>query len=1620
MENNFEIEDILRLDNKKVIEHLKTFTDDAYIEKQEEFNKLLLIYILNGTNRLNKSQINIDSSNIVEDIESSIYSIYDQLDDIKEIKKELKIVNEYPENEQIYISSLICEALGNFKCTEIGSKISNALIRVSATRIFTDPEQSILELIANSIDSYNTMEGRPTIGKFGMGFFSILFWLAESNPLTNNFDRLMEIRSSYLENDEVISYLAKIEWTKNGLKISYEYIKSVIQKTGTEIKIYASKQEFTENNISLMLKYCNKLSNITNVRIIVLDENSNSEIGDKNSLNQIIVELDSKFISCTDFAQGLPLNILFNNLLVPSSSSKERKKDVSIEKLESTITPYHQTQLDIIVNGVSIVSLTLNSEDYLIEDFRFYRIYLPNDTRLPVARDDIIYTEYEINHLRKQINNIFILIDNRTKNLISFFKLFETYVNINKQNILFDLFNEIKEQLAQSDKFLIPNTDFWNKLIKEFNIINYFYYPYIDKFKLSQQLYPYVENKLRDDIFKSRLCIRMDLGENNLCELDQLPLYLFINGNLDDQNILNKVCSSSSNTMLIPFNENIDLKFNLSYFYIILPENIKNILRMFHMTIFKKMQNITYKEDLFTNLLESYFLLCDNDNNEFKDFLNFIYLLNDKISSFELEFPYGIEKRITNFNLVISYVNYKLSFQFLKNKNKNLDKFIYENQITLDKIYSKFSLDDIDNKRKKRLILLSLFSDYISFTYNKIIDFTKSYEKEDKKYFDELKEIFESKICENIVNYTNKKIYSYLVSLIRTTVASTLYVPNIEEVLNKEMLILLNKESILEIKETVDKCTTNEELYIYCITLRNFIERYIQELLYNNSNGIFSYILHEIRRKYTNNYLEHCISYAVKYLIGGLENINSIMEDLTNWTYSYFQSKNNDIYFDIKKLNIKYSFTAKSLISYIYNNEINSVDFFKKVDKYNKTFNPVDFKLQIIEIASNEGTTKPFIQAVLTELVQNSIDAIKSKYQNTQYNEQIDVKTSNNGIIIKDNIGIDDLNTIITFLVPFLSTKDPNDPNVTGEMGTGFFNVYRQPFVKYVLITTVKNNNVTKIKGTPILVNNIINDIKYEIETYTDNHPNMTEIMIIFNEDSPDLINDVNNMINNKMGYNLINFVNSNKLNKEQEFIYNNIEKIKASDKRAIANKNFTLEKLKEISKSVGIKAGTTKIVLINKLIDYYENLNLNIVLQNIDITLNSNIINKGTKLIYKDENIGEILIMLKNNNYNSLNDSIVLVNNGYFNDLNNFLSTNNYVNQLLIDNSGKSIIVNFYKNSYFPSQARTSIRFKDNLNIHKFLSDGLYFVTLYKYLLGYSTDLIIRNTSSVANINQLKLYNNVTYEYSNMKNKIPFDTYITNYIIEKETDKSAETIASNINLNISNISNDKELKTLTDITSKLKINNLVNDVITKWFSNKDKSKHKKEVIAVKTDKETKDKDKDITSEDIKIKWNNLQVFIDEYWKLLKKLVNNNIIESDIKLNMLTPEMFSGSSKNNSAGFYSPSHNCIVLVSKYYNKKAFDIEIVNILRMTKKEALLYFQTNDIFIKYFANNSTTSLIHEIGHAIRKEDHSGSSHGLTDIKVDKSNILLFDDMCLKIYNKLLQEGLMSNYYDALTQR
>ena len=179
--------------------------------------------------------------------------------------------------------------------------------------------------------------------------------------------------------------------------------------------------------------------------------------------------------------------------------------------------------------------------------------------------------------------------------------------------------------------------------------------------------------------------------------------------------------------------------------------------------------------------------------------------------------------------------------------------------------------------------------------------------------------------------------------------------------------------------------------------------------------------------------------------------------------------------------------------------------------------------LQLINIATNVGNNKNIIEAIITEMEQNSRDAnLSSKKENIMF-----IQVSNNVIAFADNVGIPEKN-ISSLLIPFLIFKSESKDFIpVGSMGTGFFNVFRQPICEKVLIRTSPpgSGKLLFIEATPVVRKGKVNDIIYE--SYIMESENIgTEIRVFFKTDiNVEAINyinciactsDIKIMLNNK------------------------------------------------------------------------------------------------------------------------------------------------------------------------------------------------------------------------------------------------------------------------------------------------------------------------------------------------------------------------------------------------------------------------------------------------------------------------------------------------------------------------
>lgn len=1471
----------------------------------------------------------------------------------------------------IPISSFICKLVSDEKCNTSGLKISNALIKTASTRIFSEPEQSIMELPINSIDSYNAVKGIQSVGKFGMGFFSLLYWLTES------YDRYI-ILSSKTSNE---NYTIVLQWFEDGLmmfEINYIPIE-FNSKSGTTISLCCDDFQLTDRNIEKIKIHLHKLFNIKNYNILL----NNEIINTFNNGDDIKIILNKNLIKVSDGAMGISKSILYNSLLVPSSSTKGIINEINTinnliyEILPSTIKC---SSLHILVNNISIVNIYY--DDILYEDkiHLKYIINLPNNSKLPVSRDDIIY-EYnspEINELKLQLKGIVDYIIINIFNLIPLINLLNMYTKTNTSNVLNKCILEIKKYIEDKKDIIFINFSN-NKILFDLNIPNLVYYDNPNMYESENKMKIHLDKIAKDDIFKLKKVIFSDRIFFGL-ETCGLINYIFISKSYITKfgdNWINNLILTNPVFILFPINSNVGIALEIlnmnkiaeniyaklittkDYLYFIndnskkliefyTNDKIITLLKILKTTWERKTQTLKSNSNVGDNGKLIYveytalnvFISIYNDVNYIEKTCEFIICLNSAIQNIKFEFAYGQDKKI--------FFDYRTTTLLTINENSILIDYYYELEkyrwggniringlrdfkffiqttssdiidiFMVDKYYININKKDVKKKFNKNY---SILKNNVKITLEKLKISKDIINKEilyNLNIIDKVKNILNNKIIDNY-NFKKSEINENLKNLLQkikfdlsiyniTFIEKIQKVHTIREILSFNNIFFqnfnlyyVNQKLLDEMYNGLLECITIEHQYLFLYFVSKFIQKY--NIKMNNVKKIGKYLAYLIKNISN-------IKLLVKNWVNKLNRVEfdryietPINEKMDKY-YNYINTENNNI------TNIKYKYTyifsCKTLIYYLYTNgdklNFSKLNFLYKSNDFN-----FEIKLQIVEIAVNSGTTKPFIDAVITELYQNSLDAIRTfEYKNNR----IDFTINTNSISIKDYVGIDN---IIYILIPFLSSKNSNDVNVSGEMGTGFFNVFRQPYSKKVYIKSIYNNKLTVIECTPILKDNIVLDIEYKIYTKLKiNEVNSTEILIILNENEYliDLLVDCEVFIKTYIG------------------------------------------------------------------ID-----------SNIDVYLNNEKITKEFKVIYTIKDFGEVLYTRREDQL-----SFIMTNGVPFLNLEDFLSNFDIINEELVNFGKCGIIINFFKNVYTPTQSRTKLilKYENKKLIEKFITDGLYIGILHGYIDDKNDFIyIIPNTSSTAQFLQLKFSiglpineNNIFYEYycKECDDKYKLGEYIN--LVIKKCDK-----INNIN-EILNIA-----KTLNT--------GIYFDIFSKWIKNKDLN--------------STDEDLSINEENGFFKSRNLNIFIEEFWKLLLININTKIIKG-VNCIKSAPTIFIGPIKSdNIKAYYNQEFHYIVYGNKYIDDDIINVELNKC--KTSTEVFIEFNTNKYLQNLFSPVITTTLLHEIGHSIQKTSHTTASHGLTKITVNDSKLLVFDDMCLEIYKVLLNDGLLLTFLNTV---
>ncbi len=910
-------------------------------------------------------------------------------------------------------------------CTRTGYKIAKSLIKIAALRIFADPEQSIIELPVNSIDAYHP---NKKVGKFGMGFFSIFYWLI-GHP-----KRFLTIHSFNRDVDGAYStFRIIIREVNDVLTFSLRtYPYSEITSTGFRVDLDATADEFPWMNVQNFASQLSKLRFVKDTYLSYKNAGgavTQLNVGDAQLYvpvidltvpkNFIACELSSKKILVEDFATGMNIVQSLTTLLEPSVSSKTLKASGpslfghtnNSRIIGADIDVY---TLIITVGTIGVVSISLKN----VNDHAFL-IDLPASTRVPVSRDDIIFDDATKKYLGESIDTLFLHAETNMSDVSSLQKLLGKYIDYTaddeiKRFVTFkldeyfqkrrdvlvphkyaEIYRKFTDKFIESEVFDIlaiehtlditanPRTNVWygikvltfgaDAVIKKFGdytqagLINYLF--------ISQQYITKIGGQWPQTLASAFVDMKLspiggDIGDNYEKYANHpIPIH-----RVPDTDKLKSIKINGNQFPLKNMSTDITVT-KLTYAAI---NKFESMVPYFKLLI---------NWNDFADVLAKLYVSFSNEH-----YVTIVMEIIKQLSSYKGNQTYGGHKH----TLMVD--TYSGIYSPLPDGSK----------ISIDK--QKYDLDNI--------IASIRASDELPQTFLSIGNRNNIYT-----------------LNESIPEATNLKVFFQL------AVKYTMNLVELSEIMGGYG-IGITGSGLPEAK------------------LKLFVADVVQKI---KGRRLDFNRLTELYRVWTNQ--SYTVARQTKVILKRDE------QAALAWMNSQININDIKIYAAAKPSPNSITFNLSQLISSVFEMNLPEKPNVKAEMQFfqNVAANKTTSKMQLVEIAVNEGTTKPVIEAVITELTQNSIDVIReTNVLDAKLEVTILVRRSSDNskvyLSIHDVVGMNHT-SFIAMAIPFWSTKTPSEM-VTGEMGSGFFNVYRN--TTKVIIDTVRDGIARRSVDVPI------------------------------------------------------------------------------------------------------------------------------------------------------------------------------------------------------------------------------------------------------------------------------------------------------------------------------------------------------------------------------------------------------------------------------------------------------------------------------------------------------------------------------------------------------------------------
>lgn len=906
------------------------------------------------------------------------------------------------------------------QCSPYGRKIAKSLIKVAATRIFANPSQAFMEPIANSIDAYFP---KRRIGKFGMGFFSMLYWIIPTQANDNPKARL-EIEN-YSKGECYVAVIT-FDSKEQTFRLSVQsYPGCMVKTTGALIKLYPVRDSFDSIDMVRRFQF------VQNIDLVdrLLTSSKSDTLVNPVLFRRYFQRKPAFFFE--DYATGIPLRVLFSSLLVPSVSTKlivgggERE---DVYRPSSVLSRQFSSRSEeasfvISVGDVIIWESSIESDErskfvYEMEKDRpssewgkmketyipVVILSLPGSTRMPVSRDDFILDS----GLRKKISDDFqTVLCPHFKNLSLLERLVKEYATFTASDENAEVMETAMENYRKSRGILVPGKYAESIYAKAFPGQEITGSEFYDTFLLEK----WVNGAPRYE--PGGVSGLIGLARRAFGAAPSLPSVgrwsgievIFYPGDSTSE-----VTFAGTNTFLF-----------VPDYWLSLPDWTSRLETSFQGRRLWSPQSkeiddfkagLKVAKDLFGDLKE---LEIENAGQEELALMVAVMgSIKNKETYFDVQ-PWNYENAKEYMNMFYQ----KFPEQFY---------FIMTAWLTrLDKMQPEYDY----GSSKPQLAGANPPIEY----FDKI---TLDHPKQ-KQYFSQVL-IW---LCVNVNPKDTLILPDTLIIFYMLLVDST----NLIELAEDFVEYFLCAKIIEEIKFMAKEFKKKVE-----------ISPLIVKGLVRDIKPIKRTLL--IHYEKLRDFWGNSIAMSPKNtLLSGIEDISYLTKK-----YALASSTILDDPLPISDLlsgkNIA-TFSVNDLIGTLFRTPYSGLDFYSKIGPGPQP------KLQILSIAVNEATTKPYHEAVVTELFQNSVDAIRAS-GNPEDNNPVffGVTFTDREVVftIEDIVGMNE-DQFFHVGVPFLSSKTPSELQ-TGEMGTGFFNVYRQ--ASKVEIKTVKDGQILECLDIPI------------------------------------------------------------------------------------------------------------------------------------------------------------------------------------------------------------------------------------------------------------------------------------------------------------------------------------------------------------------------------------------------------------------------------------------------------------------------------------------------------------------------------------------------------------------------